>query len=171
MSAATCGIVVLERASPIEEAPRLAALMRATPAKLEGKADNLETNEDRAARVERQNKEREDELRRVPHQTIDKTKWPRMVRPISTSEADGLGIDADGRLHWNGKPVEIISRRIDLTWGQFVVAIVVAVFTALGALGAMAQGWAAYHDWACRNNRASILSCPTAEARSSSPSG
>jgi hypothetical protein len=56
----------------------------------------VESNEARNARIERQNKEREDELRRVPHQIIDKTKWPRTVRPISTSEGDGLGIDAEG---------------------------------------------------------------------------
>jgi hypothetical protein len=120
----------------------------------------LETDKERTARVERQNKERADELQRIPHQTIDKSKWPNTVRPISTSEADGLGIDADGRLHWNGKPVEIIGRRIDLTWGQFWIAVAVAVFTALSALGAMAQGSAAYHDWACRNKRPSILACP-----------
>jgi hypothetical protein len=34
------------------------------------------------------------------------------------SEVDGLGIDSDGRLHWNGKPVEIIGRRIDLLWNR-----------------------------------------------------
>jgi len=63
-------------------------------------------------------------LRRVPHQTIDKSKWPSTVRPISTSEGDGLGIDVDGRLYWNGKPVEIIGRRLDLTKNQTAVALV-----------------------------------------------
>jgi hypothetical protein len=120
----------------------------------------LETNEERADRLERQNRDREEELRRIPHQTIDKSKWPKTIRPISTSESDGLGIDADGRLYWNGKPVEIIGRRIDLTWGQFWIALVVAAFTALGALGAVAQGWVAYHDWACRNKQRSFLVCP-----------
>jgi hypothetical protein len=119
----------------------------------------VETNQERAAR-ERQNSVRADELRRIPHQTIDKSKWPKTVRPISTSEADGLGIDADGRLHWNGKPVEIIGRRLDLTWGQFWIAVAVAIFTAVGGIGAAVQGWTAYHDWACRNKRASILACP-----------
>ena len=68
-------------------------------------------------------------------------------------ESDGLGIDNDGRLHWNGRPVEIVGRRLDLTRGQFVMAVIVAAFTALGGIGAAAQGWAAYHDWACRNDR------------------
>jgi hypothetical protein len=119
----------------------------------------LETNEERAYR-ERKNRDREDELQRIPHQTIDKSKWPKTVRPISTSEADGLGIDTDGRLHWNGKPVEIIGRRIDLTWGQFWIAVAVAVFTALAAAGTAVQAAIAYHDWACRNKEPSIIACP-----------
>jgi hypothetical protein len=128
----------------------------------------VETDAERAAR---QNAEREDELRRVPHQTIDKSKWPQNVRPISIEEVSGIGIDPDGRLHWDGKPVEIIGRRIDLTWGQFWIAIAVAFFTAMGALGAMAQGWAAYHDWACRNKQPSILACLPPPSKSISQSG
>jgi hypothetical protein len=117
----------------------------------------VESDAERAARL---NAEREDELRRVPLQSIDKSKWPKDVRPIAMKESDGLGIDNDGRLYWNGKPVEIVGRRIDLTWGQFWIAVVVAIFTAVGGIGAAAQGWAAYHDWACRNKQPSILVCP-----------
>jgi hypothetical protein len=113
-----------------------------------------------AERIARQNAEREEALRRVPLQTIDKSKWPKDVRPIAMSEADGLGIDPDGRLHWNGKPVEIIGRRLDLTWTQAVFGFLVAIFTVVGGIGAAVQGWAAYHDWACRNKRPSIVACP-----------
>jgi hypothetical protein len=67
--------------------------------------------------------EREEQLRRVPVQKIDESNWPRNVRPISIGEIGGLGIDTGGRLHWNGKPVEIVGRRLDLTWGQFWIAI------------------------------------------------
>ncbi|MCK1474892.1 hypothetical protein IVB27_08740 [Bradyrhizobium sp. 197] len=112
-------------------------------------------------RVARQNAEREDELKRVPLQTIEKTRWPRNVRPISMKESDGLGIDNEGRLHWNGKPVEIIGRRLDLTGYQIFLASVVAIFTVVGGVGAAAQGWAAYHDWACRNKQPALLSCPS----------
>jgi hypothetical protein len=120
----------------------------------------LETNEERANRLERQNREREEELQRIPHQTIDKSKWPKTIRPISLSESDGLGIDAEGRLYWNGRPVEIIGRRLDLTWTQAWIAIIVAIFTVIGTIGAAAQGWAAYHDWACRNNARAYVACP-----------
>jgi|SRR5882672_1027127 len=71
----------------------------------------------------------EDELARVPLQTINKSRWPKNVRPIALKESDGLGIDIDGRLYWDGKPVEIIGRRLDLTWSQFWIALVVATFT------------------------------------------
>jgi hypothetical protein len=118
----------------------------------------LETEAERNAR---QNAERAEELRRVPLQTINKSKWPKDVRPIGMSEADGLGIDPDGRLYWNGKPVEIIGRRIDLTWTQIAIAFAVAIFTAIGALGTLAQGGIAYHD--CRNKEPSIIACPTIE--------
>jgi hypothetical protein len=116
-----------------------------------------------AERIARQNAEREDELKRIPLQTINKSRWPKDVRPIALKESDGLGIDNDGRLYWDGKPVEIIGRRLDLTSGQFWIAIVVAIFTVVGGIGAAAQGWAAYHDWACRNKQRVFLACPAPE--------
>ncbi|MCP3475639.1 hypothetical protein NLM33_35795 [Bradyrhizobium sp. CCGUVB1N3] len=122
-----------------------------------------------AERVARLNTEREEELRRVPLQTIDKSKWPKNVRPISTGEADGLGIDLNGRLYWNGRPVEIIGQRLDLTWAQTAIAIVVAVFTGVAAIGTTAQGWVAYHDWACRNKQPAIMACPAAQAAPAGP--
>ena len=121
---------------------------------------STETNEERAARVARQNKEREEELKRIPLQKIDKSKWPSDVREISTAESGGLGIDSNGRLHWNGKPVEIVGRRLDLTKTQAAVALAVALFTALAALGTLIQAGVAYHDWACKTGRPAILSCP-----------
>ena len=111
-------------------------------------------------RIARQNAEREDELKRIPLQTINKSRWPKHVRPIAMAEADGLGVDNDGRLHWNGKPVEIVGRRLDLTGGQFLLALVVAIFTVVGGIGAGAQGWAAYHDWACKNKMPAGITCP-----------
>jgi hypothetical protein len=118
-----------------------------------------ETNADREIRIERENKEREEQLRRIPFQKIDKSKWPQDVRPIALGEADGLGIDASGRLYWNGKPVEIVGRRIDLTTTQTGIAISVAIFTALAAAGTLVQAAVTYHDWACKTGRPAIVSC------------
>jgi hypothetical protein len=47
----------------------------------------------------RRDAEREQELQRVPHQTIDKSKWSKAMPPISIDEIGGIGIDADGWLH------------------------------------------------------------------------
>jgi hypothetical protein len=121
----------------------------------------VETDADRAER-DRKNDEREDELRRVPLGKIDKSKWPKTVRPIAMSEADGLGVDGAGRLYWDGKPVEIIGQRLDLTKGQFGVAIAVAVFTFLAALATCVQAAVSYHDWACKTDwPSSGVACPT----------
>jgi hypothetical protein len=116
--------------------------------------------EDETTRREREAHEQEDELRRVPLQTIDKSKWPTNVRPIAISETGGLGIDPNGRLYWNGKPVEIVSQRLDLTWIQTAIALSVAVFTFIAALATSVQAWTAYHDWACRVGWPVATKCP-----------
>jgi hypothetical protein len=115
---------------------------------------------DETTRREREAHEQEDELRRVPLQTIDKSKWPTNVRPIAISETGGLGIDPNGRLYWNGKPVEIVSQRLDLTWIQTAIALSVAVFTFIAALATSVQAWTAYHDWACRVGWPVATKCP-----------
>lgn len=105
--------------------------------------------------------ERAKELERVPAQVIDKSQWPKHVRSISIGETDGLGVDANGRLYWNGKPVEIIGQRLDLTWPQLIVAIVVAVATVVAALATSVQGFVAYEDWACKVHWPAASACPT----------
>jgi hypothetical protein len=116
--------------------------------------------EDETKRREAQNREREEELRRIPPQEIDKTKWPANVREISMKETGGLGIDPNGRLYWNGKPVEIVSQRLDLTWVQTAIALLVAVFTFIAALATSVQAWTAYHDWACKVGWPVAAKCP-----------
>ncbi|MET3970832.1 hypothetical protein [Bradyrhizobium sp. S3.9.1] len=93
--------------------------------------------------------DREQELRDVPHRPPDQSTWPKGVRPISSDEADALGVDAKGELYWHGKPVEI-RRPLDLTWWQKFGAVVVATATVVAALGAAAQGFAAYNEWGCK---------------------
>ncbi len=112
------------------------------------------------AKREHEAREREEELKAIPFQKIDKSKWLKTVRQIALDEADGLGIDRDGRLHWNGKPVEIIGRRLDLSNTQAGVAIAIMIFTGIAALGTAAQGRTAYHDWACKTGWPSFAACP-----------
>ena len=60
-----------------------------------------------------------------------------------------LSIDRDGRLYWDGKPVET-HHRLSMSRAQIVGASIVAAFVAIGALGAAIQGAVAARDWACR---------------------
>jgi hypothetical protein len=109
----------------------------------------MTTTEDQEKREREARQKREEELQAIPIQQIDRSKWPKGVRSLSLDD-EGLGIDRDGRLYWNGKPVEIIGRRLDLTRTQAGVAIAVAVFTGIAAAATAVQAWTAYHDWACR---------------------
>jgi len=117
--------------------------------------NKLEEEKTRRAR-----EEREDELRRVPLQKIDKSKWPTNVRPVAMTEVDGLGIDPSGRLYWNGKPVEIVSQRLDLTWVQTAIALSVAIFTSIAALATAVPAWTAYNDLACKVGWHFATKCP-----------
>jgi hypothetical protein len=119
-----------------------------------------ESNEERTARLNHEGRIRAKQLEEIPLQKIDPSKWPRNVRPIAIAETNGLGIDSSGRLHWDGRPVEIIGRRLDLTRTQAFVAIVVAVFTAIAAISTLIQAAVAYQDWACKTGRPSAFTCP-----------
>jgi hypothetical protein len=110
-------------------------------------------------------KDREDdELRRIPVTEIDKSKWPADVRGISIEETGGLGIDRNGRLHWNGKPIEIIAQHLDLTRLQTVTAAAIAVCTLITAVATSVQAWTAYHEWACKAHWAVYARCPEEDA-------
>src|SRR5689334_19904488 len=63
----------------------------------------------------------------------------RNVHPINATDLSRLSIDADGRLYWDGKPVEV-RRRILMSRAQVIGASLVAAFVIIGALGAVIQG-------------------------------
>jgi hypothetical protein len=73
----------------------------------------------------------------------------RDVRPLGAMDLSRLSIDNDGRLYWDGKPVEV-RRRITMSRAQIVGASVIGAFVVIGAIGAAIQGSAAARDWACR---------------------
>ncbi|WP_156937092.1 hypothetical protein [Bradyrhizobium sp. WSM2254] len=96
----------------------------------------------------------------MPHRPPDPTAWPKGIRSISIDEAGALGVDATGELYWHGKPVEI-RRPLDLTVGQFWIAVIVAAATVVAALGAVAQRFAAYNEWSCKVGWKAVA-CPPA---------
>ena len=73
----------------------------------------------------------------------------RNIQPLATADLSRLSIDNDGRLYWDGKPVEV-RRRIQMSRAQVVGASVVAVGVVIGAIGAAIQGSLALRDWSCR---------------------
>jgi hypothetical protein len=73
----------------------------------------------------------------------------RNVHPLATADLSRLSIDNDGRLYWDGKPVEV-RRRLQMSRAQAVGASIVSVFIVIGAIGAAIQGSLALRDWGCR---------------------
>jgi len=68
--------------------------------------------------------------------------------PVDMTDLSRLSIDRDGRLYWDGKPVET-HHRLSMSRRQIVGAGLVAAFVAIGAIGAAIQGASAARDWAC----------------------
>ena len=76
-------------------------------------------------------------------------RFERRIRRNGPDEVDGIGVDAEGDLYWQGKRVQTRAR-LDLNWRQTLYAVIIAIFTVIGGCGAAVQGWTAYHDWACK---------------------
>jgi hypothetical protein len=73
----------------------------------------------------------------------------RNVHALGAMDLSRLSIDNDGRLYWDGKPVEV-RRRLMLSRTQAVWLNVIGAFIVVGAVGATIQASAAARDWACR---------------------
>jgi hypothetical protein len=74
-------------------------------------------------------------------------------------ELDRLGVDDNGRLYWDGKPVEA-RQRLHLTGGQRLGAFLVGLALIAGGIGAAAQGVIAVNEWGCRTGRIIAAYCP-----------
>ena len=72
----------------------------------------------------------------------------RNKHPVDMTDLSRLSIDHDGRLYWDGKPVET-HHRFAMSRRQILGACLVAAFVAIGAIGAAIQGAAAARDWTC----------------------
>jgi len=112
---------------------------------------------------ETENESRADVFNLIPPRAADKYERPdqvetaetvrhaegRDVRAVNAMDLSRLSIDDDGRLYWDGKPVEV-RRRLAMSPAQIAAAIVVAVFVAVGAMGSALQATATVHEWSCR---------------------
>jgi hypothetical protein len=84
-----------------------------------------------------------------PEPEPEPKKKGRNVHNLAVADLSRLSIDDDGRLYWDGKPVEV-RRRIQMSRAQVVGASFVAAFIVIGAIGAAVQGSLALRDWSCR---------------------
>jgi hypothetical protein len=73
----------------------------------------------------------------------------RNVHPVQAMDLTRLSIDNDGRLYWDGKPVEV-RRRLMMSPAQAIGALVVGLFVMIAGIGAAVQGSATAYEWACR---------------------
>ena len=85
----------------------------------------------------------------VPEPQPEPAPQGRNVHPVDMTDLSRLSIDRDGRLYWDGKPVEV-HRRIAMSRAQIVGASIVAAFVVVGAIGAALQGAVAARDLSCR---------------------
>jgi hypothetical protein len=69
--------------------------------------------------------------------------------PVDMTDLSRLSIDRDGRLYWDGKPVEV-RRRISMSRAQVIVTSIVAAFIVIGAMASAIQGVVAARDLACQ---------------------
>lgn len=90
----------------------------------------------------------------------------RNVHTVNTMDLTRLSIDNDGRLYWDGKPVEV-RRQLTMSRRQAIVASVVAGFIVIAAVCSAIQAAATLSDWACRTGRAS--DCAVAPQTAPSP--
>jgi hypothetical protein len=89
----------------------------------------------------------------------------RNVHPVDMTDLSRLSIDTEGRLYWDGKPVEV-HRRLLMSREQVIGACVIGAFVIVGALGAVLQGTSAARDWACRFGWATSVCGPASVPRS-----
>ena len=71
---------------------------------------------------------REKEIEKIPLKHFDKSKWPDDIRTIGIDELEGVGIDNNNILYWDGKPIKI-RQRLELSLWHGLLAFLAAVGT------------------------------------------
>jgi hypothetical protein len=71
------------------------------------------------------------------------------IQSVGLSDLTRLGFDKEGRLYWDGKPVEV-RRRLEMSRSQVIGTTLIAMLIFIAALGAAIQASFAAHAWACK---------------------
>lgn len=125
-------------------------------------------NEEAAPSTEPEDESRADIFNLIPPRAADKYERPkdetparaeiiapparpegRNIHPATAMDLTRLSIDNDGRLYWDGKPVEV-RRRLMMSRQQVIGASIIAFFIVIAAIGSAIQATATLSDWACR---------------------
>jgi hypothetical protein len=88
--------------------------------------------------------------------------------PVDMTDLSRLSIDRDGRLYWDGKPVET-HHRLSMSRAQIIGASIVTGFVVIGAIASAIQGTVAARELACQLGwSASACTVPGAQPRQGS---
>jgi hypothetical protein len=121
--------------------PRAEAFTPPGAAKLGRPAGLEQTGQSKPSELEQARKPSEPEQVPSPAETEE----PRS--PVH--EVAALSIEDEGTLSWGGKPLEVRWRLV-LSGGQVVAATLLGLLLIVSAFGAVVQGSATAHSWACR---------------------
>ncbi len=80
---------------------------------------------------------------------LDRSSWPEGVEPLSWANMGRIGVGRDGHLYWDGRQVQTRSR-LDLNVWQTIGAVMIAVGTLVGGIGALGAGIDAGHNFGCK---------------------
>lgn len=92
--------------------------------------------------------------------------WPDGVKEVTVGEMRRLGVDARGRLYWDGVEIE---QRVRLTVMQTLVAGVVTVAAILGGVGGLLSGLDSGAHYLCAR-QIHWLGCPDVRTPAASAS-
>ncbi len=88
--------------------------------------------------------------------------------PVDVTDLTRLSIDNDGRLYWDGKPVEV-RRRLLMSGWQIAGLGTIAVLVGIAAVGAALVATVSSHDFACKRGWTATLCPPPPAAAPAQP--
>lgn len=83
----------------------------------------------------------EEKIGEVPDRGRPDADWGKGIRGLGVFERDNFGVDAKGRIYWEGRPLEF-ARPFKFSFSQYLAAVIV---TLAAFVGAFIAAW----QWGC----------------------